>query len=1107
MKIFICLMFVAVLNVNASSYAQNKKISLNLVNSSLTDVFNEIEKQSNFTIFYKLDDIDFRKVINVRAKNKLIDGILNEVLKDCNLTYTVNDNVIVVLSKAKLKTTTSLLQKNVSTVKGKVTDLNNQPIQGVSVLIKGTSQGTVTDLDGNYSILNVPDKARLVFSFIGMKTQEVLVSRREVINIELQDAIVGLNEVVAVGYGTTTKEKLVSSLSSVDTKGLSNAPYTSAVNGLAGRASGLFVQESGGQYGSLPTLSIRGAGEPAIVIDGILSSKDVFAMLPPSDIEDVSVLKDASAAAVYGFNSANGVILVTTKRAGKGVMKIELNSDFSFQTNPLRPKFMTSYEKALFDNQAAFNDGISQIVSDETLNILKNNLDPVKYPNNVPYDQMVKKIAAQQRQTLTISGSKDNTDTYVSFDYFNQDAIYKLGNNGLDRYSLRYNTSHKFEKIGLTASAGVNLSRQKSNYPPADQWLLWITALRAPSGTPLFNPAGNYYGERNPLAITDPAAGYSKYETNRGIADLTLKWDVPWIKGLSFKAVGSYEMDQWFNKLWSTSFRSAAPIYSWDNTPSDMGLPSLNENMSRYNKYTLEGHVNYLRTFAQSHTLELTGVVIRSEDRNDYFSATRRDFISPAVDQLFAGNPDSQLADGNASESGRLGYVGRVKYDYKSKYILEGSCRYDGNDNFPKDKRYGFFPSVSFGWNMANEELFKPWFDKISLSGLKLRASWGNLGSDAGVSRFGYISNYNLANSDYYIDGKWMGSFYEGPLVSQDLSWYKVESKNLGFDFAFLKNKFSGTFDWFYTRTTGFIGSPQETYTTPLGKDLPQINTNSAFRRGGFEASMLYHVDIDGVKINIGGNISYYDQLWESKYDESIVDLKNPYTRITHQTDYYTNGLQNLGYFQSVEDIINSPLPLGSTQTMCGDLKYQDLNGDGKIDSNDNKRIGKSNFPHITYGGNLNISYKGITLDVLIQGTGNRQMYMPSTGMWDDGTNAIPYTIMQNYWRPDNTNALFPRQSTSLSSVNGSNNTQTSSFWLKDAWYVRLKSLSLSYDLKHMLLKNAGFINNCSVILSGTNLFTVSPVTKYFMDPEISDFGSAAYPVPRTFNIGLRFAF
>jgi TonB-linked SusC/RagA family outer membrane protein len=450
-----------------------------------------------------------------------------------------------------------------------------------------------------------------------------------------------------------------------------------------------------------------------------------------------------------------------------------------------------------------------------------------------------------------------------------------------------------------------------------------------------------------------------------------------------------------------------------------------------------------------------------------------------------------------------VGYIGRFKYDFDGKYIFESNFRYDGNDNFPSSKRFGLFPSLSAGWNISKENFAQPILDKVGLSSLKLRGSWGILGSANNVGRFAYIPVYNLNQNNYFLNGKYITGFSEGNLVSDALTWSENEARNIALDFGFMDNKLTGTVEWFYNRLTGFIGNPQDQYTTPLGKNLPQVNTDSAKRKEGIELMLNYKDSFGDVDFYASGNISYFDQLWEKRYDEQESSLKNPYSRLTGQKDYYTTGYTSLGYYQSLDQIINSPRRLGSTQTMLGDLMYEDKNGDGRIDGDDFRRIGKADFPHVTYGLNLGANYKGFGLDMLFQGTSNRQMYLG--GIWNNELNHKIYKIQDNDWRPDNTDALFPRTST-FNGVNGNNNRVRSTFWLKDAWYLRMKSARLSYDFKHSLLKDSSF-NSFSLVFSATNIFTISPIKKYHLDPETSSADNYGYPIQSTFNLGLRVGF
>lgn len=1089
----------ALQGIASLGYSQKATLNMKMTNVSVRDVLAEIENQTEFYFLYsnKVVDVDRHVSINLQQSN--IADVLKALFEGTDVDYNIQDRQIVLSGKDN-----NVLGDQKKTVTGKVTDSEGEPLPGVTVLIKGTNNGTVTDFDGNYSLQEISVNNVLVFSFVGMRSQEIQVAGKKEINVSLENDAIGIGEVVAIGYGTTTKQKMVSSISTITTDAIAEAPYTSVVNGLAGRTPGLFITESGGEPGTLATISLRGGGEPTYVIDGILASKHEFAMLPPEDIESVSLLKDASAAAVYGFNSANGILLVTTKRGDSDNISLTYSGNLAIQKPTLIPEYMNAYQNAILKNEASFNDGLPQLISDDILHTMKNNLDPVMYPYNNPFDVVAKDASAQYRHNLSLNGTINQTSIYMSLDYFKQDGIYRENDHGLDRYSFRSNISHEFKDVGLSVTGNIAYQRSVRTEPPMGTGEIWSHVRNVGGFYNFLNPDGNFNSGQNPLAESAEGAGYVHDENNRTNARLEFVWNVPGVKGLKFKALGNYRLENSFYKQWNANQQYRAQTYLWDNSPEDLGKASLNQSSNRSYTYDVEAHAYYTRTFADLHTVELTGVYTQSEYRSDVFNASRRDYISPAVDQLFAGSSEGKDNGGNAYESAQIGYVGRLKYDYDSKYILEGNFRYDGSDNFPKDKRYGFFPSLSFGWNIDREEFIQPILEKVKLTSLKLRASWGILGSTSGVGRFAYISAYGLVPNRYFVDGAWEAAFREGNLVSNDLSWYERESQNLGIDFGFFGGKLSGSFDWFYYRTTGYLGSPKDSYTTPLGKSLPQINTDSAHRRGGVELNMQYHTQIGEVKLDIGGNISYYDQLWEKMYTEDSTALLNPYTRQTHQKDYYTNGYINLAYYQSLDDIINAPHRLGSTETKPGDLQYQDFNGDGRIDGDDFTRIGKSSFPHILYGINIGANYKGFALEALFQGTSNRQIYLGS--MWQNEINHKLYTIQLDSWTEDNPNALFPRTSMNRD-VNGSNNLTTSSFWLKDAWYIRMKSLALSYDLKSTVLRNFNSFDNFKVVFSATNLFTISPLNDYYMDPETASSSNYGYPVMKTFNIGLRVTF
>lgn len=1109
MPVLLAWMLLLSVGTYAIDAPRQPKLTLQVQNSRVIDILNKIEKESDYVFVFNQKYVDVDRKVSINAKNETVEEIVKEVFANTNVSAVTKDNKIILTTVAE-QSGKPQQGKNVT---GTVKDNNGQPLTGVTVQVKNSKNVVVTDHNGKFAIAVQDAAEMLVVSFIGMQTQEVSIVGKNNVSVVMQEGSVLLDEVVTIGYGSTTKPKMVASISTVKTDQITESPYTNVISGIAGRISGVMIQNSGGEYGSSPAVRIRGAvKDPLYVIDGIYSSKDEFAQIPASDIETISILKDASAIAVYGFNAGDGVVLVTTKKGKDGAVRLSYKGTMAWQQPTLLPNYISPYRWALIKNEAAFRDGNAPIVDDATLDILKNNKDPQRYPTLNPFDMTIQSYAPQQEHNLTLSGRKENTTMFLSANFYQQDGIYKTNDHGLNRYSVRSNVGHEFPSIGLKVDGNINLQRFVKTSPPFSTGTIWSHVRNWQIGKPMYNPAGNYTGEENPLAEADTRAGYRNEEENTVVSQLSMEWSVPHVKGLKLKGVGYFKYQNTFNKSWNANLKYAAPIYLWDNTPIEMGAPNLYEYFWRGYNYNIEGHINYIRTFAEKHNLELTYVYTQSEEKGDSFWASRKDYVSPAVDQLFAGSSVGKDNSGSAYEGGRAGMVFRAKYDFAGKYIIEANGRYDGYDGFSKSQRTMFFPSIALGWNLRKESFLESALDYVKVNNLKLRASWGKLGrlgennDEIAANRFSYIAKYGLNNNVYYTDGKFQTGFSEGNLTptAGTTTWYTLESRNIGLDFDMLESQINGSFDWFYYRTTGYLGSPADSYTTPLGKSLPRINTNSAHRRSGIEASIGYKTNIKDVKISLNLNATFYDQLWEKKYDEDSTSLKNPYKRTTHQTDYFTVGYINGGYYQNIDQVINNPRRLGSTQTTAGDLIYQDFNGDGRIDGDDQVRIGKSGFPHITYGFSMTGEYKGWRLDALFQGSSKYNFWLG--GIWRSEPLKMLYTVQDNTWSENNPNALFPRAS-NMESVNGNNNYVNSDFWLKDVWYLRMKSLSVSYNLKHSLFRNVKLVSEAKILLSAVNLFTISPMTKYYLDPETSSTDNYGYPVAKTYSIGLNITF
>ncbi|WP_180335754.1 SusC/RagA family TonB-linked outer membrane protein [Labilibaculum filiforme] len=984
-------------------------------------------------------------------------------------------------------------------------------IPGVSVIIKGTTTGTVTDMDGLYSIkANMGDV--LHFSFIGMNEQDVTVAK-SVIDVTLNADVIGLEEVIAIGYGTTTKRKAVGAISTMKAEQLEATPFANVGNALQGQVVGLVVQNNGGGPGSSPSISIRGGGEPLYVIDGVITSSEDFNALNSEDIETISFLKDASATAVYGSRAGNGIVLVTSKKGTDGKIKINYSYNYQLSEPTTLPDMLNSYEYAKLQNAANAYDGTDLTYSDAQLEAIRTHSDLDTYPDNNWPDLTLKDFATEQRHNLSLTGGDKRTNYFVSLGYIDQGGILKDDVVNYERYNIRSNMNTKFEKIGLEIGVNINASIENYKEPSAGMYSIWRAVNQ--NTNPLYrayNLDGTLAGGGNgdhPIAISSKDAGYKKTRDKFINAQLSANWAVPNVKGLKLGVMANYRDGDGWGKLWEKN----VPLYMQDGSVQAQPTPALTVDSYYSERLYFETSASYANTFGK-HGVEGTLVYNQTTSNYEEMSAYRRDYLSSAVDQLFAGPVDGKDNNGTEKEGANAGYVFRVKYDYDYKYIFELSGRYDGNDNFAKGEKWGFFPATSLAWNISEENFMDALNDKNIVNTLKLRASYGETGVDENVNRFGYIPVYNLETSAYTIGNSLVNGYSEGNLVNpEELSWYTRKSLNYGLDFSSLNNKLSGSFEYFFYKTTGYLQSPKDTYSQPLGKDLPQIISKSEQRRAGYELSLRYKGKVNDLSYEVGVNYSYYNQLWKRLDTELESTLKNPYLRETNRTDYWAGGAVYLsdGLYQNSDEFLNSARLPGSTQTQSGDIRYQDVNGDGKIDEQDKRLVGLPSKPHANYGIDFSLKYKGWSMSGLFQGTGDRYIAFDNFMVVEAKRRTYDYQL--DYWTPENTNSLFPRVS-HLEGVNGGNNSNEdnrSDFYLKNAKYFRLKNLQIGYDMKNKVLADVSWISSCKMYISGTNLFTISDVMDYF-DPEqaeASETGtqSYGYPVQRTYSFGINVGF
>ena len=1075
-----------------------QSIVLKMNNVTVKQAMNELEKKNGYSFVFSSSDLDINKKVSIKVENDSVDEALRQLLNGQKVAYEIQGKNIIIRKITPMPGNTKKVK-----VTGKVTDANGEAIIGASIMEKGTANGVVTDLDGNF-VLDLAENGTLAISYIGYNTQEIVIKGKRNFNIVLKEDTKTLDEVVVIGYGSTSAKKMVASVTSVKGEKLQNLPFANVTSTLQGRASGVIVQNEGGEPGSNPKISIRGGGNPIYVIDGVIRNDAwEFQTLNPNDIESLSVLKDAASLAVYGSRAADGIILVKTKEGRKGKTSIVYTFNAQYSQPTILPDRLDALTYANVQNQAAMNDGLGEykVYSREELEIIKNQSDPYKYPDTDWYDLGLKNFAPEYRHSLSMTGNQKNINYYISLGTFEQGSLYKSDALDYSRYNLRSNVNTTFEEIGLKVAFNINAAYEKKKYPSYSAGAIW-DHLNYHKPTELaYNPDGTLSSiSDHPLMEMDKRSGYNKndglYVNTQFVAD----WALPWVKGLSLGTMLNYRL----NASHVKNLAARAPQYGLDGTQVVVAKPTLKEEAYFGDTYNFELNASYQHTFADQHSIDAKFVFTASENNGSYFWASRKDYLSTAVDQLFAGSSVGMQNSGNAEEGGRMGLVGRLKYDFANRYYIEGSFRYDGSDNFAPGHRWGFFPSMALAWDITEEPFFKN-LELNNVNLLKLRGSYGETGTETNVNRFGYLSVYNLVENAVCIGGNLQPGFNEGDLVAPDqLTWYTRRSLNYGVDAAFMNNRLKGSLDYFFYVTKGGLTSPQDRYTTPLGKKLPQIKSDNEHRREGFELSLRWNDKIGSdFYYEVGTNMTYYNNLSVVDQSETLSDLKNPYIRRTHQTDFYGKVLIDNGLYQTPEQILGVPRRLQSSATKLGDIVYQDINGDGKIDGEDQIRYGMPTAPHFTYGIDFNFSYKGFSLSGLLYGTGKRNMEFGTTTKKGESV-WVMNDYQLDYWRENNRNATFPRISTEAK-VNGGNNEQTSTFWIKNASFLRLKNLSLEYDFKYKLLRNANWLSTCKVNVTGTNLFTLSGVTDYF-DPETAS-TQGGYPTQRVYSLGVTIGF
>ncbi|WP_304130377.1 SusC/RagA family TonB-linked outer membrane protein [Phocaeicola plebeius] len=1001
-------------------------------------------------------------------------------------------------------------------VTGNVKDALGEYIIGASVLVKGTTNGTITDIDGNFSVSGVEKGSVLEISYIGYVSQSITINDEKPLLIILKEDSETLEEVVVVGYGVQKKANLTGAVTSMKSDELLKSRAANATTALVGQMPGLISKQASGEPGADDAsifirgiATFQGDASPAYIIDGIERTSADFARMDPNDIESINVLKDAASAAIFGMRGANGVIVITTKRGTDGKASIKYSGSVSIQSPTKLPEFANSYDYARLANQY-FG---SEIYSAEAIQKYKDGSDPELYPNTNWYDEMLTKNAIQNQHNISISGGNEKIRYYVSGGFLNQGGLWEDLN--YKRYNLRSNIDAQITK---TTRLGVDVSgRLEKSLNSGSSYTIFkelvrntpVLLCRYPDGTFAFPDATH----PNIVAANQPGGSYSKGETFVVDARVELEQELDFItEGLSAKGVMSYSRNNYTNKAWSVS----PYVYSKDANNeyvlNPRTSPSLNltQNQTNYQEYQLQ--VNYNRSFGLHNVTAMTMVLARKG-----FSSTscmfRNSFDSEILDQINAGNTDGQTMNAVDSETARASYMARVNYNYASKYLVEFNIRRDGSENFAPDKRWGTFASASLGWVISEEPFFESLKNTINF--LKIRGSYGTLGNDntGGVS-FPFYSRFELYQGAVASNGFMnnLGDYAFGDLVTKGLvpgaianslaTWEKSNKANIALD-ATLFNNLNFTVDLFTERRTNILTQRTAEVPSSFGGTLPLENIGIVNNKG-IDLSLNYHNSIGKVNYSVGGNFTFArNKIVEMAEAEGTSE----YMRQTGRpiNGYY--GYKTDGIFQSQEEIdsyAKQEVAGVGYETQIGDIKYVDVDGNGVVNSDDMTYLGYGNIPEIIYGINGSLNWKNFDFSFLMQGAANAQVYLKGgiiLPYFNQGN--LPQFWVNEAWTEENPSNRYPRLAESVHNFPATDvpGVQT---YLYNASYLRLKNIEVGYTFPTSWLSRIG-VTNARVYVNAQNLFTISNVPQ--IDPENTEQEGWTYPQMKSFNFGLSLQF
>lgn len=1159
MPMFLALVFTSYAYSNTADAQSilDRVVTISIDKGPLKEVFLDLKNQTGARFVYSSKTIEASRKVTIRAREKKLGEVLEELLAPLGITYKIiKDRIILIRlpssGNSVSETAISLKLESVTDreIKGKVTDEKGLPLAGASVLVKGSQTGTNTDMNGEFTITVPDEEAVLVISSIGYQTQEVPVAGKTTLSIAMIASAGQLSDIVVVGYGTQKKVTVTGAVAQVKGSELAKSPVVNLSNALAGRLPGVTAIQNTGEPGyDGSTIRIRGSNTPnnsgaLIVIDGVPDRAGGLERLNPADIESMSVLKDA-AAAIYGARAANGVILITTKRgkSGKPMLTYDFNQGWSQPTRI--PKMSDAVEYATIVNELFLFAEVPAEQWSSAWNALKTNgmytrtdngatitapyspadiqkhadgSDIWRYPNTDWFKTTLKNWSPQQRHNLQISGGSEAVRYLASVGYNDQDAFYKNSATGYKQYDMRLNLDARINKY-VNTNLGITAREEYRFFPTVGAQPIFRMLMRGKPTEPEVWPNGlpgpDIENGQNPIVITTNQTGYDKdrrdyFQTN-GRVELT----IPGVEGL--KLTGFAAIDKYLRrtKKWETPWY----LYNWDKTSfeadgvtpklersvrSTFTDPRLTESSENQLNINLSGFVNYDRHFGD-HTLNLMAAVTRETISNDNFNAYRRNFISTAIDQLNAGGEDAQKTNnGGAWQRARLSYFGRVNYNFREKYLAEFLWRYDGSYIFPENDRFGFFPGILLGWRLSEEKFFS---DHIGfIDNLKLRASWGQMGNDnilfnGVLQEYRFLSTYGF--NTYIIGNSQVKTLTEMGVPNPGYTWEVANNANIGLEGAALNNRLTFELDVFHNVRTKILMANEAQVPATAGMQLPPENLGKVKNRG-FEFSVGYSDQIGDFRYNVSVNGGYAKN--------EVVRLPESPGLKPHQLSkghtFGTDGAAFLvyeydGVFIDQADIDKNQIDYSAAtnKLVPGDMKIRDVDGNGKIDADDRIRLDKNRDPWFTGGLNLFLQYKNFDCSILFQGATGGLLYIGT----ESGTigNYLQWSF-DNRWSADRPSSTDPRLANRGNTYYTGGGFGMNTYWLRSSNYLRLKNFEIGYNLPAKLSERAA-ISQFRLYVSGINLFTFDKMKIW--DPESTSGNGQYYPQARVLNVGARVTF